>query len=158
MNAAPAVDANAAAAVFARVAVVPGAVTAGMTVGGRSVLAIVPHAGFAETVPFPVWVRNILVAEVFPASRAATGVEFWNSMSPRVVIGDRFPKASVAVVPPVPPPAMGVNCHVAALPLVAMSDWFTTGAAAADTFTEPVRSARYPAVAVEPLVVTKLPL
>jgi len=47
----------------------------GMAVG-RSPAAMVPHAGEAEIVPLPVWVRKFLVAEVFPASLVLAGVAF----------------------------------------------------------------------------------
>src|ERR1700689_552770 len=43
---------------------------------GRSDWAIVPQTGAADADPFPVCVKKFLVAEVFPASRAAAGVEF----------------------------------------------------------------------------------
>ena len=69
-------------------------------------------------VPFPVWVRNFLVTEVFPASLARAGVAFSNSMSPRVV---RTPDAP--------------NCHVAALPEVATSSMLTLGADPPATYT-----------------------
>jgi hypothetical protein len=45
-------------------------------VDGRSACAIVTQAGAAETDPVPIWTRKFLVAVVFPASLAATGVAF----------------------------------------------------------------------------------
>ena len=48
----------------------------------RSVDAIAPQAGAAETEPVPVCTRNCLVAEVLPANKAVVAGEDWYGIDP----------------------------------------------------------------------------